>query len=243
MSGRAFGRTGDGAVRRYDLDNGTISCSVLDYGCTLQSLRVPDRDGSIVDVVLGYDSIEQYAGLPGRMGATIGRFANRIAGGRLRIDGRAYQLSVNRPPHHIHGGFKGFDKRIWDVLEEDESHVSMRLLSADGEEGYPGNLEVTASYRLDGDSLVIEHRAESDRDTVCSLTNHSYFNLSGRGTVERHIVSVGAGRHLTADGQGIPTGEAEAGGPMDLRAPRRLSSAYDCCYLLDSGDGCAACLS
>ncbi|MBE6521451.1 MAG: galactose mutarotase [Thermoplasmata archaeon] len=243
MDRTPFGSIDGREVLRYDLDNGTISCSVLDYGCTLQSLNVPDRNGRMVDVVLGYDSLEQYATLSGRLGATIGRFANRIANGRLPIDGKVYQLSINRSPHHIHGGFRGFDKRVWDVIEADADHVTMRLLSVDGEEGYPGNLEATATYRLEGSSLVLEHRAFSDRDTVCSLTNHSYFNLSDGGTVDTHIVSVDARRHLTADDKGIPTGEREAEGEMDLRMPKALSSSYDCCYLLDSQEDCATCCS
>ncbi len=243
MSKTPFGTIDGRTVHRYDLDNGRISCSVLDYGCTLRSLNVPDRNGIPVDVVLGYDSLKQYASLSGRLGATIGRFANRIAEGRLPIDGKVYQLSVNRSPHHIHGGFKGFDKRIWDVIEEDDSHVTMRLVSEDGEEGYPGRMVVTSTYRLEGTSLVLEQRAESDRDTVCSLTNHSYFNLSGGGTIDRHKVSIDAGRHLTTDDKGIPTGECEAEGYMDLREPRALSSSYDHCYLLDSEDDCATCYS
>ena len=112
MDRTPFGSIDGREVFRYDLDNGAISCSVLDYGCTLQSLNVPDRNGKLVDVVLGYDSLEQYATLSGRLGATIGRFANRIANGRLPIDGKVYQLSINRSPHHIHGGFRGFDKRV-----------------------------------------------------------------------------------------------------------------------------------
>ena len=243
MERTLFGRIGDSDVYKYSLDSGSISCSVLDYGCTLQSLKVPDKHGRLVDVVLGYDDIGQYASLSGRMGATIGRFANRISYGRLPIGDRVHQLSINRPPHHIHGGFRGFDKMVWDAVEYDDRHVTMRLISKDGEEGYPGNLEAAVTYSLERNALTIRYRARSDRDTVCNLTNHSYFNLDGCGRIDGHRVFIDAGHHLTATEEGIPSAIADVKGEMDLRDSRTLSSSYDSCFLLDSKEDCAACLS
>lgn len=241
-----FGTVDRKGVEEIVLDNGTISCSVLTYGCALRTLCVPDRNGRITDIVLGYDSIEQYANLSGRMGAVIGRYANRIKDGRFQLNGGSVQLSVNRPPNHIHGGNMGFDKKVWDVLDVSDSSVTLGYSSPDGEEGYPGNLDAKVTYSLQGRSLSIRYEAVSDRDTICSLTNHSYFNLSGKGDISDHSVMIKADGYTPSDPSGIPLGTIEeVSGPMDLRHLTSMSSgtAYDLNYTLSDGKGCAVCRS
>jgi aldose 1-epimerase len=240
----SFGRTSDGTdVQKIALENGDMSCEVLTYGATLRSLVVTDRNGNLTDVVLGYDSVEDYETRPGRMGATIGRYANRISDGRFVLDGRTYDLSKNRGPDHIHGGFKGFDRKVWDVRDCSESSVTLHLFSPDGEEGYPGNLDVEVTYSLDGRSLRIDYEAVSDRDTICSLTNHSYFNLNGHGsgTVEDYVVQVNADRYTPFGERSLPTGEIASveGTDLDLREPKVLvdvlksRGGYDNNFLLN----------
>lgn len=241
-----FGTVDGRAVTEFTLDNGSISFSVLDYGCTLRTLSVPGKEGRPVDIVLGYDSVEQYRDRSGRMGATIGRCCNRIRNGSFLMDGGTVQLSVNRPPHHIHGGFRGFDKRIWEMVGVEDGDMTFRYLSEDGEEGYPGNLTVDATYCLKGNSLSISFRAVSDRDTVCNLTNHSYFNLSGCGKIDGHEVSIRAGKFTPSDDMGIPTGEiADVPGEVDLRRMARMdpNRIFDTNYILDDGKGCVRCCS
>jgi aldose 1-epimerase len=205
-----FGSIGDENVTEYYLDNGHIRCSVLDYGCILRTLMVLDKCGNMMDVVLGYCDLEHYTGLSGRMGAVIGRYANRVRNGRFSIDGTEYRLSMNRGKHHIHGGFNGFDKKIWEVLEHDSIHILLCCDSADGEEGYPGNIRTTVEYRLSDCSLTIEYSAISDNDTICNLTNHSYFNLTGNGTINNHNVQIRSNEYIPTDSEGIPVGGIEA---------------------------------
>ncbi len=246
MRESVFGHIDGQAVRELWLDNGIISCSVLTYGCTLRTLAVPDRNGNKADVVLGYDSIDQYASVSGRLGATIGRYANRIKGARFPLGGEMVQLSVNRPPNHIHGGFKGFDKRIWDVLDHAEDSLTLGYTSSDGEEGYPGKLETKVSFSLSGSSMSIRYWAVSDKDTVCNLTNHSYFDLSGGLGVGGHSVRIRSDSYIDADADGIPTGNIEnVAGAMDLRdwTPMGAGQAYDVCYLLGFKGECALCRS
>lgn len=241
-----YGKIDGTQVHRIHLDNGILDCSVLTYGCILASLSVPDSRGGMTDVVLGYDSLEQYAESSGRMGAVIGRYANRIKGGRFDLDHQPVQLSLNRGPDHIHGGFRGFDKRVWKISGCSDAYVELSYISNDGEEGYPGNMDVRARYELIGPSLRISYRAVSDRDTVCNLTNHSYFNLSGGNGIGDHRITIRSGSYFEADSDGIPTGRIrEASGDTDLRGSRCLGgdSRYDLCYLLDPGDGCAVCRS
>lgn len=240
----SFGRTSDGAeVKMISLENGDMGCGILTYGCVLQNLYVPDASGFDVDVVLGYENIGDYETRSGRMGAVIGRYANRISGGRFVLDGKTYELSRNRGPDHIHGGNRGFDKRIWDIEDASDTSVTLRLESADGEEGYPGNMDVRVRYTLGESSLTIDYLAHSDADTVCSLTNHSYFNLNGHGngTVEDHSVAIHAERYTAAGERSIPTGEIASveGTPLDLREPRTIGTrmrrygGFDDNYLLD----------
>ncbi|TQS78933.1 MAG: galactose mutarotase [Methanomethylophilus alvi] len=241
-----FGMTSEGPADKIDLEAGEISCSVITYGAALQSLTVPDREGFYTDVALGYQTASEYESRHGRMGAVIGRFANRIAYGRFPFEGRTVELSKNRGPDHIHGGFRGFDRRIWHIDESGEDHAVLSIRSADGEEGYPGNLEASVRYTVSEEGLRIDYLAHSDADTVCSLTNHSYFNLAGQGNgdVSGHTLRIGASRYLPSGDRSLPTGEIVAvdGTPMDFREPRSLGArlrkygGYDCCYLLDGED-------
>ncbi len=210
QSSIVFGSIGDENIKEYFLDNGQIRCSVLDYGSILRTLVVPDRYGKMVDVVLGYTDLDHYTGLSGRMGAVIGRYANRVRRGRFSIDGIEYFLSTNRGEHHIHGGFKGFDKKIWKVIEHDSVHILLCCDSADEEEGYPGNIRTSVEYRLSDCSLMIVYSAISDKDTICNLTNHSYFNLSGNGTINDHNVQICSKQFIPTDLEGIPVRGVEA---------------------------------
>ncbi len=215
-------------VDRVDIANGSMSAGILTYGATLQYLRVPARDGTTVDVVLGYDTLDEYISRPGRMGATMGRFTNRIANARFTLKGVEYRLTANRGAHHIHGGNRGFDKRLWTVMEYGDDYVRLGIRSPDGEEGYPGNLCVEVVYRLTGDSLKIEYLAQSDMDTILNLTNHSYFNLNGKGTVDDHVVTINADGYTPTDSEGIPTGEIAdvQGTRYNLARPKAMRDVF-----------------
>lgn len=198
----------------YRLTNASGSSAELtDVGALLVSLYMPDRDGEYADVVLGFDTPQEYLTDSPFFGATIGRYANRIASGRFSLNGKTYQLANNNPPNHLHGGAVGFDKRLWQgevVDNSDEPAVRFTLLSQDGDEGYPGNLQVAVTYQLTADNaLQIDYQATTDADTVINLTHHSYFNLSGHnsGDVLAHQLQVNADFYTPVDATGIPTGE------------------------------------
>ena len=227
-----FGVTPAGeAVSRIALNNGTISCEVITYGATLRTLFVPDRSGNPVDVVLGYDTLEEYRTRDGYLGATIGRFANRIADGRFTLNGKDYTLACNNGPNHLHGGNVGFSHRVWDILSVQADRAELALTSPDGEEGYPGTLQAKVTYVLCGSALEIRYEAISDRDTPCSLTNHSYFNLGGHnsGDVLRQAVSLAADCFTPSNAVSIPYGTVipVAGTPMDLRTPTAIGLHID----------------
>lgn len=213
-------RTGE-AVSQVTLKNETICCQVITYGAALRTLYVPDRDGHPVDVVLGYDTLEEYVARDGYLGATVGRFANRIAGGRFVLNGEAFVLAQNDGNNHLHGGQVGFSHRVWDIASVQDDSVTLTLHSPDGEEGYPGNLDVSVTYTLKESGLFIRYQARSDRDTVCSLTNHSYFNLAGHGSgdVLEQRIAIHADHYTPSNGESIPLGTLEPveGTPMDLR--------------------------
>jgi len=242
---REFGRIDGTPVEAVRLECGEMSAEILTYGATLRSLNVPDVNGAPVDVVLGYDSLEDYTSRSGRLGATIGRFANRISGASFPLGGKVYDVTMNRGKHHIHGGNRGFDKRVWEIASMKEDSVTLHLASPDGDEGYPGKLDAELTYILTEKSLRLEYLAQSDSDTVCSLTNHSYFNLGGTGTVEDHTVALPLERYTEADSEGIPTGRIlPAEGFYDLGSPvvigdRLKEGSYDVNYLLDAKGTCA----
>lgn len=227
-----FGTTPAGEpVEQLWLRNGGLSCTILTLGATLQSLQVPDRAGRPVDVVLGYDTLEEYLTQDGYLGAVVGRYANRIAKGRFTLNGKEYPLAVNNGPNHLHGGLVGFSHRVWTVEELTEEKAVLSLDSPDGEEGYPGHLKIRVTYTLAQGALTLRYEGKSDGDTVCNLTNHSYFNLSGQGSgsVLDQEVALFARRYTPADETSIPTGELAdvAGTPMDLRKATAIGEHID----------------
>lgn len=218
-----FGSAGDGrAVAAYRLENRSgASVTVLEYGATVQSLRVPGCGGSRIDVVLGYDTVAEYEANGGYLGAIIGRMGNRVGGASFRLNGRTYPLVKNDGENHLHGGVKGFDRQLWTVTPSGEDALVCSRLSPDGEEGYPGNLRVTVTYTLtEQNALRIQYDADTDQDTIVNLTNHSYFNLNGGGSILDHELRVSASRIAENDAGCLPTGrllEVE-GTPFDFRS-------------------------
>jgi aldose 1-epimerase len=205
---------------------------ISNYGGIVVSLKVPDKNGQLADVVLGYDKLEDYLKETPYFGALIGRYGNRIAKGRFTLDGVTYQLATNNYPNALHGGLKGFDKRVWEatVLNGPEGPgLELHYTSRDGEEGYPGTLTVKAVYRLTPDNaLRLDYTATTDKDTVLNLTQHSYFNLAGQGSgdILKHEVMMPADRYTPVDSTLIPTGELAPveGTPFDFRKPTAIGA-------------------
>lgn len=229
----AFGPLVDGReTSLFVLRNASgIEAAISDLGASLISLRMPDRDGQLADIVLGYGDPECYRTNPCYFAATIGRYANRIAGARFELDGNAYRLAANDGPNHLHGGVRGFDKRLWSAQPHPGAQrLALRYRSADGEEGYPGNLDVEVVYELTAaDTLRIDYSATTDRPCPVNLTNHSYFNLAGGGDILGHELRLAAS-HFTPIGEGcIPTGEVRpvAGTPFDFSIPAVIGSRID----------------
>jgi len=251
---RPFGVLDGQPIERYTLRNAAGVCvSILTYGGIIQSLEVPDRDGRLTNVTLGFSSLDGYlAGSP-FFGALIGRFANRIAHGRFALDGVEYQLPINNGPNSLHGGTVGFDKRVWRASVVDDG-LRLTLDSPDGDQGYPGSLHVDVLYSLLENDLRIDYRATCDAPTVVNLTNHAYFNLGGEGTgsVEDHVLTLFASRYTPIDASLIPTGSIEsvAGTPLDFTTPHAIgerlrdgheqvvhAQGYDHNFLIDGADG------
>lgn len=227
-----FGVTAEGEpVERLELKHGALSCAILTFGATLNSLCVPGRDGKPVDVVLGYDTLEEYMTQDAYLGAVVGRFANRIAKGRFSLNGKEYALAVNNGPNHLHGGLKGFSYRVWTVEELTADKAVLTLDSPDGEEGYPGHLTVRVTYTLTEEGLTLRYEAETDADTPLNLTNHAYFNLSGHGAGEvgGHVATIFAHQYIPTDDTSIPLGQPAdvAGTPMDFTVPTPLGERVD----------------
>ena len=229
-----FGQTPDGeAVESFTLTNAHgIELRAISYGGIIVSLRVPDRDGRRDDVVLGHDDLAGYLAKPSFFGALVGRYGNRIAGGRFTLDGRTYTLATNNGPNHLHGGVRGFDKRVWKAQPFERPGTAGLVLtrtSPDGEEGYPGNLAVRVTYTLtDRDEVGFDYFATTDKPTVVNLTQHSYFNLAGDGKrdVLGHELMIDADRFTPVDKTLIPTGvlAAVAGTPFDFRKPAAIGA-------------------
>lgn len=219
-----FGITMEGkTVTAYRLENlAEASVVVLDYGATVQSVCVPDQNGCMTDVVLGYDTVAEYERQDDYLGATIGRMCNRIGKGVFSLDGVTYHLEVNCGQNHSHGGVRGFNKRMWEARILDEA-LEMSLFSPDGEEGYPGNLAVKVLFRFSEDNhLVISYEAVSDKSTIINFTNHSYYNLNGGRSAMGHELQIFAERFLETDAEGLPTGrylDVEST-PFDFRKPK-----------------------
>ena len=254
------GQLADGTpIEAFTLSNASgLRARVLGYGATLQSVLMPGRDGALADVVLGYDTLAGYEATPRYFGATIGRYANRIAHGRFTLDGEAYQLPLNEPGASLHGGTRGFDKLPWKVLATSPgpiASVTLGLTSPEGDSGYPGELVVTVTYSLDDrGNLGIEFGATSTRPTVVNLTNHALFNMAGEGAPQgagELLLAIPAGRYTPVDAALVPTGELRqvAGSRFDFRQPMpigagwrdgtdpqlRLGRGYDHNFALDKG--------
>ncbi|MFF9812394.1 aldose epimerase family protein [Streptomyces sp. NPDC014006] len=237
--GELFGTLSDGTpVHRWTLERAGVRVRVLSYGGVVQSVEVPDRQGRAGNVVLGFDDLEGYLAHPEpHLGALIGRYANRIAGARFTLDGRTYPLVANEGRNTLHGGERGFDKRVWDV-EPVEHGLRLTRVSPRDEEGFPGRLEVTATYTLDASgALHLAYEAVTDAPTVVNLTNHSYLNLAGSGHAGGHELRLAASRYTPVDAASIPTGELAdvTGTRFDFRTPRKTGSGYDHNFVLDKG--------
>lgn len=235
--GEPFGVVEGDSVKVYTLRNAAgMEARVTNYGGIILSLMVPDREGQLGDVVLGFDSPGGYLeGNPAYFGAIIGRYGNRIAGGRFTLEGETYELARNDGPNHLHGGVKGFDKVVWDAepfRRDGESGLEFRYTSPSGEEGYPGTLEATVTYTLtDGNELIFDYHAVTDRATPVNLTQHSYFNLAGHGSgdILDHVVTIDAEHFTPVDSTLIPTGEIRPveGTPFDFTEPTPIGARIE----------------
>ena len=229
---KPFGKTPEGIdIELFSLvNNSGMTVRITNFGGIVTHLLVPDREGHKRDVVLGFDTLEPYLGSHPYFGAIVGRFANRISAGKFNLNGVEYQLAVNNGPNHLHGGIQGFDKKVWTATTKetpDEASLLLSYKSADMEEGYPGNLLVEVSYILnDSNELVIKYKAETDRETILNLTNHSYFNLNGDDSdILDHRLKLNAAFYTPVDSTSIPTGEilAVEGTPYDFRVAKEIS--------------------
>lgn len=246
------------SIKEYTLENQNgMVVKVTNYGAIITSIVVPDRDGNLADVALGYDTVEGYINAVDRpyFGSVVGRYGNRIAEGKFSIDGEEYTLATNNGANHLHGGNMGFDKVVWDAVEVD-SGIELSYLAKDGEEGYPGNLQVTVLYTLaDDNGIRMQYTATTDKATPVNLTNHTYFNLAGEGsgTINEHELLVNASHFTPVDEGLIPTGELRsvAETPFDFREAKTIGRdleadnqqlayglGYDHNWVLDrDGDG------
>ncbi len=223
---RGFGHLADGTpVDLYTLRNGSgASVGILTYGGIVQAINMPDRDGRLANVALGFATLDGYLANSAYIGAIIGRYANRIAGARFVLDGVPCVLAANEGANALHGGIQGFDKRAWQAREASGAHLSLAYTSPDGEEGYPGTLAAEVTYTLTGgNALRIDYEASTDRPTVINLTNHSYFNLAGEGagSILDHQLMLNAACYMPVDAASIPIGETREvrGGAMDFTTP------------------------
>ncbi|MGH9395269.1 MAG: aldose epimerase family protein [Terriglobia bacterium] len=223
-----FGKMPDGqVVHLYTLTSRKgMQVGITNYGARIVSIITPDRHGKMADVVLGFDNLKGYLGNDPFFGAIVGRYGNRIAKGKFKLDGVEYHLAINNGPNSLHGGLVGFDKKVWTAHELSQAHPALALtyLSKNGEEGYPGDLHVKVVYTLENDNaLRIDYTATTDKDTVLNLTNHSYFNLSGQGSgsILNEVLMINADRFTPTDNTQIPTGEIRSvkGTPFDFLQP------------------------
>jgi aldose 1-epimerase len=230
----SFGRLADGrAVDRILLRSDALEVGVLTHGATVQSVLVPDRDGRVDDVVLGFDDLGGYLAPHPYFGATIGRYANRIAQARFTLDGVEHELPANNGPSCLHGGTVGFDRHLWTAHESSgprgSESVELSHVSPDGDMGFPGALTATVTFTVSGPDLRIDYRATTERPTVVNMTNHSYFNLAGAGSATDHEVHLLASRFTPVDDTVVPTGEITevAGTPLDFTSFRTIGSALE----------------
>jgi aldose 1-epimerase len=251
----AFGKLPDGkSVEIYTLKSSTVEARVMTFGARLVSVRTPDKTGHVADVILGYENIEGYlADKKTYFGAIVGRYGNRIAGGKFSLDGKTYQVPQNDHGNSLHGGTDGFDQKLW-TAKEVSNGVEMTLISPDGDMGFPGTLTTHVTYTLVGNALHIDYVSTSDKDTVLNLTNHTYFNLNGDGVgdILGHSITIDAEHFTPVDSTLIPTGNMDtvAGTPMDFRqahaigerinsdfAQLKLGGGYDHNWILNGPNG------
>jgi aldose 1-epimerase len=250
-----FGKTPEGEeVKIYTLTNGNgVVLRLIDYGAAIQSLKVPDKNGKLLEMQLGYNTLDEYLKYGSHFGCAVGRFANRIASGKFTLEGKEYTLAKNNGPNHLHGGPTGFGKRVWmsQIVEtRNGPGVKFTYRSKDGEEGYPGNLDVSITYSLsENNELAMAYEAKTDKTTVVNLTNHAYWNLAGAdsGDVLDHTLMVNADKYLDVDKGLIPTGKMNSvkGTPLDFTQPKKIGQdiadlkkdnpgfGYDHCYVLN----------
>ena len=256
MKKQGFGTTKDGKeALLYTLSNKNgMEISVTDYGAHLVSVLVPDKDGKKRDVVLGFDSVTGYETDGSHFGATIGRNGNRIAGAAFELHGKTYQLAKNENNNNLHSGPDGYDYRLWNVEEADDSAVTFVLMSPDGDQGFPGNFEVSVTYTLtDENAVEIHYEGSCDQDTVVNMTNHSYFNLNGEGDILGQKLRIYASNYLEGNNQTCPTGAIlpVANTPMDFTEGKLIGrdidtgfaqttmvgGGYDHCFVIDRARG------
>jgi len=252
-----WGKAGGSDVYLFTISNSdNMTVKISNYGGIITSIIVPDCNNKLTDVALGFDKLENYLKPHPYLGATIGRFGNRIGNGKFILDGVEYKLALNDGKNHLHGGEKGFDKVVWDVELHDRQNLNLVYYSEDMEEGYPGNLKVSVKFRLtDSNELVITYNAEVDRKTIINLTNHSYFNLNGEGSdgdILSHKLKVKSSQYTETDKESIPTGviSSVAGTPLDFSEFTEIglrindsfeqllfAGGYDHNYIIDDADG------
>jgi aldose 1-epimerase len=256
----SFGKTADGhEVSLFTCTNANkLVLKMIDYGAIVVAMETPDRNGKFANINLGFQDLKGYLERHPYFGSTVGRYCNRIAKGKFTLNGKEYTLAVNNPPNHLHGGEKGFDKQMWKAAEiktPDAVGVKFTRRSPDGEEGYPGNLDVSVTYTLTNENeLKIEFTATTDKATPVNLTNHNYWNLAGAGsgTILEQELTLQADKYLPVDAGLIPTGELAdvKGTPLDFTSPHRIGErikeikadpvGYDHCFVLRSSDGSMA---
>jgi aldose 1-epimerase len=253
MTRQDFGKTPDGPVSIYTMTNRSgMEVRIINYGGVVVSIKAADRAGKMADVTLGFDSLEGYLKENPYFGALIGRYGNRIGGAKFTLNGKQYTLAKNNGENSLHGGTRGFDKRLWKAKEAGDNALELTYVSKDGEEGYPGTLTATVRYTLtDANELKIDYTATTDKDTVLNLTNHTYFNLAGQGLgdILQHQMMLNASRFTPVDSGLIPTGELKKvdATPFDFRKPTaigarigqndqqlKLGKGYDHNWVLDA---------
>lgn len=228
----AFGQSPAGVpASLFTLTNSQgMQVKITNFGGVITEIQAPDRAGNFANVNLGFDRIEPYYDVSPYFGALIGRFGNRLRDGKFSLDGLDYQLATNNGPNHLHGGVQGFDKVLWDAeafTTAESAGITLKYLSVDGDQGYPGNLDVTVVYELtNNNELLVKYHAVTDKATPINLTQHAYFNLAGAGDVLGHEIMINADRFTAVDSTSIPTGELPlvAGTPFDFREPRSIGS-------------------
>lgn len=261
MAKTSFGKTNEGAeVTKYTLKNaGGMEVDIISLGAAMRAIRVPDKDGRVRDVLLGYDTPADYQNVRGYLGMVIGRNGNRIKDAKVTIDGVAYELEANNNENNLHSGSEGFHSVVWEEAEADDTHVVFKHTSPDGAQGFPGRMQVTMTYTLtDAGEVVLDYRATTDKKTVANFTNHAYFNLDGHesGSMEAQRLQIFASHYTpVVDKKAIPTGEIASveGTPMDFREMTAIGArigddfeqlqfvgGYDHNYALDSTDGSLA---